>query len=430
MRRRIFAKVLILDLVSLAVGVVVASLIVFETPFPWSIPPFATNFRSTMPLIGFMFGGTLIGTLVSRWTIGARAPRPSYGRAIFISLSALMFAPTAVFFTRAYFSRLFTAISITVMAVLTLAHRAYLRSRPWSESIALVTAEKRLIDDLVVAPHAKIEGVFDPEDHDAPARPASGTTLAVDFRAVLSEEMAQFVASANLAGYQVRSLSEVYEEHTGRMAIVHLAEGWELRTPVEEAAGYFPVKTALDLTLVLLTAPLWIPIGLLVWLLVKLDSPGPGVFSQRRIGHAGRPFTMYKFRTMVVDAEKDGARMAAENDPRLTRMGRVLRKVRADEIPQLVNVLKGEVSLVGPRPEQPEFVEQFKREIPFYDYRHLVRPGITGWAQVNYGYADDTADTVEKLMFDLYYVKHMSLWLDLNILGRSMWTVLSRFGAQ
>jgi lipopolysaccharide/colanic/teichoic acid biosynthesis glycosyltransferase len=108
----------------------------------------------------------------------------------------------------------------------------------------------------------------------------------------------------------------------------------------------------------------------------------------------------------------------------------VLRKVRLDELPQLWNVLKGDLSLVGPRPEQPEFVAQFARSIPFYEHRHLIRPGLTGWAQVNYGYADDEADTIEKLTFDLYYVKHMSPWLDLNILGRSIWTVLSGFGAQ
>ena len=111
-------------------------------------------------------------------------------------------------------------------------------------------------------------------------------------------------------------------------------------------------------------------------------------------------------------------------------MGRLLRRLRIDEIPQLLNVLKGDLSLVGPRPERPVFTEQFERSIPFYSYRHLVRPGVTGWAQVNFGYADSERETVEKLTYDLYYVKHMSPWLDLSILGRSMWTVLSGFGAK
>jgi lipopolysaccharide/colanic/teichoic acid biosynthesis glycosyltransferase len=121
---------------------------------------------------------------------------------------------------------------------------------------------------------------------------------------------------------------------------------------------------------------------------------------------------------------------ASPDDPRLTRVGRWLRKARLDELPQLWNVLKGDLSLVGPRPEQVEFVHQFSERIPFYAQRHQVRPGVTGWAQVNYGYADDEADTVDKLTFDLYYVKNMSLWLDLHVLGKSFWTVLSGFGAQ
>jgi lipopolysaccharide/colanic/teichoic acid biosynthesis glycosyltransferase len=133
---------------------------------------------------------------------------------------------------------------------------------------------------------------------------------------------------------------------------------------------------------------------------------------------------------MVHDAESDGPRFAEANDDRLTRVGRTLRRFRVDEIPQLWNVLRGDLSLVGPRPERPEFVAAFSESIPFYAFRHLIRPGLTGWAQVNYGYADDEADTIEKLTYDLYYVKFMSLWLDIQVLGKSIWTVLSGFGAQ
>lgn len=431
MRRRILARVFVLDLVSLAIGVAAASFVIFDTPFPNRVPAFRTNGGGLLPLVGFMFIGMVLGTVFSRWTIGKGVPRPSYGRAVFITITTAMVTPATIVFTRTeYFSRPFIAISLAVMFGCALLHRAYLRSRPWTESIVLVTGEKRLIEDMLSAPHAHIQEILDPQAHIVPSIPPVGATLAVDLRAVLSEEMAQFVASSNLAGYGVRSLSEVYEEHTGRMAIVHLAEGWELRTPVEESAGYFPLKAALDISLVLFTAPIWVPLGCLIWVLVKLDSRGPAIFTQRRVGHDGDEFTMYKFRTMALDAEKDGPQMAVPDDDRLTRLGRRLRQVRADEIPQLINVMKGELSLVGPRPEQPDFVKQFARDIPFYDHRHLVRPGLTGWAQVNYGYADDEADTVEKLTYDLYYVKHMSLWLDLNILGKSLWTVISRFGAQ
>ena len=124
------------------------------------------------------------------------------------------------------------------------------------------------------------------------------------------------------------------------------------------------------------------------------------------------------------------ARFAGVKDDRLTRVGRLLRRTRFDELPQLWNILTGDLSLVGPRPEQGPFVERFSETIPFYTHRHLVRPGLTGWAQVNYGYADSEADTIEKLSFDLYYVKHLSPWMDLEVLGRSVWTVLSGFGAR
>ncbi len=129
-------------------------------------------------------------------------------------------------------------------------------------------------------------------------------------------------------------------------------------------------------------------------------------------------------------SDLDGPAFAAEGDARLTPVGRFLRRFRADELPQLWNVLRGDVSLVGPRPEQVAFARHFSETIPFYSHRHLVRPGVTGWAQVNYGYADGDADTIEKLTYDLFYVKHMSPWLDLSVLGRSIWTILSGFGAR
>jgi lipopolysaccharide/colanic/teichoic acid biosynthesis glycosyltransferase len=214
------------------------------------------------------------------------------------------------------------------------------------------------------------------------------------------------------------------------LALVHLAEGWEISAPVKRNAGYAPFKRFIDVTLVLLTSPLWILLASVIWIAIKLDSPGPAIYSQERVGLNDSGFTLRKFRTMVEDAEVDGPQFAAVGDERLTRVGRVLRRFRVDEVPQLWNVITGDLSLVGPRPERPVFVEQFQQNIPFYRYRHKVRPGVTGWAQVNYGYADDEADTIEKLTYDLYYVKSMSIWLDLDILGKSIWTVLSGFGAQ
>jgi len=177
-------------------------------------------------------------------------------------------------------------------------------------------------------------------------------------------------------------------------------------------------------------APIAAVLSLLVALLIKLESRGPVIFKQRRIGRDGHPFTLYKFRTMKVRGSDDGPSFARLGDDRLTRLGKVLRPIRLDELPQLWNIVRGDLSIVGPRPEQGPFVDRFSETIPFYTHRHLVRPGLTGWAQVNFGYADSEADTVEKLSYDLYYVKHVSPWLDLEILGRSVWTVISGFGAR
>ncbi len=179
-------------------------------------------------------------------------------------------------------------------------------------------------------------------------------------------------------------------------------------------------KRLLDLavasTALILTLPLW-P---LLALLIRLDSRGPALFRQTRVRRHGELFTIYKFRTMCLDAEKDGAQWAAVDDPRVTRLGRLLRLTRLDELPQLWNVVKGDMSLVGPRPERPEFVEHLSRSIPFYDQRHLLPPGLTGWAQILYRYGASEEDARHKLAYDLYYIRNMSLSLDLEILLRTV----------
>jgi lipopolysaccharide/colanic/teichoic acid biosynthesis glycosyltransferase len=211
--------------------------------------------------------------------------------------------------------------------------------------------------------------------------------------------------------------------------MIHLAEGWELSEPVRRAS-YAPVKRVLDVILVGLSIVVWLPLALIVALIVRMDSDGPILYRQARVGRHGKLFTLTKFRTMVDNAEEEGPQFTLQDDPRITRTGRFLRKSRLDELPQLWGVLRGELSLIGPRPERPVFAEEFSREIPFYEARHLIRPGVTGWAQVNYGYADDQAETIDKLTYDLFYIKHSSFWLDLHIVGRSIWTVLTGFGAR
>jgi len=165
-------------------------------------------------------------------------------------------------------------------------------------------------------------------------------------------------------------------------------------------------------------------------IVIALESRGPVLYRQERVGFGGKPFNVAKFRSMRTDAEKDGiARWARPNDERVTRVGRVLRKLRIDELPQLVNVLRGEMSMVGPRPERPSFVAQLREQIPFYDVRHTVKPGLTGWAQVRYAYGASVDDARKKHQYDLYYVKNNSLFLDLLVLLETVSVVLFREGA-
>jgi sugar transferase (PEP-CTERM system associated) len=186
----------------------------------------------------------------------------------------------------------------------------------------------------------------------------------------------------------------------------------------------------LSLTVSFLALTICLPLLPLIALAVCLSSPGPIFFSQTRVGQRGRPFKVYKFRTMRQDAEAQGAVWATRDDPRVTPIGRFLRSTRLDEIPQLWNVLRGEMAFVGPRPERPEFVQWLSQEIPFYDLRHMIRPGITGWAQVRYRYGASLEETKRKLEYDLYYVKHLSLGLDLLIMFETVKTILLRRGAQ
>lgn len=182
----------------------------------------------------------------------------------------------------------------------------------------------------------------------------------------------------------------------------------------------FLLKRLLDIALSLFGLSCTLPFYPIIALLIRLDSPGSIFFAQERVGYLGRPFKIYKFRTMRMDAEKNGAQWASKNDSRVTTLGRIFRKCRVDELPQLWNVLKGEMSVVGPRPERPEFVRSLLDEIPFYERRHLVPPGLTGWAQICYHYGASVEDARRKLQFDLYYVKHLSLLFDLKIILKTL----------
>lgn len=244
----------------------------------------------------------------------------------------------------------------------------------------------------------------------------------------LSPEWEEFLARCTLSRIPVYHVKQISESMTGRVQIEHLAEN-EFGSLLPSALYAF-FKRCVDVFAVVVTAPLTVPLMLLTAIAVKLDSPGPALFMQKRVGQGDRDYRIYKFRSMCHDSEKDGAQLAQAGDMRVTRVGRVIRKTRLDELPQFFNVLKGEMSLIGPRPEQRAFVEQFEKEIPFYIYRHVVKPGITGWAQVVQGYASDADDTRVKLQHDFYYIKHFSLWLDILIVFKTIKTIMTGFGAR
>lgn len=244
----------------------------------------------------------------------------------------------------------------------------------------------------------------------------------------LGPDWERFLAQCILSHIPVFHVRQMRESLTGRVEIEHLSEndvGALLPSPL-----YSVCKRLIDMAGVLVLIPMAAPLMLLTALAIRLDSPGPALFVQNRVGLGNRDFRIYKFRSMRIDAESDGARLASEDDDRITRVGRFIRNTRLDELPQLWNVLKGDMSLIGPRPEQREFVDQFDAEIPFYIYRHVVRPGITGWAQVMQGYAGDADETRVKIQHDFYYIKHFSLWLDILIVFKTVRIVLTGWGAR
>lgn len=235
-----------------------------------------------------------------------------------------------------------------------------------------------------------------------------------------------------LAGVTFDHLASVYEEYTGKIAVENLRPSWLIFSPgFKKAPWLMATKRAADLMAAVIGLVVTAPLMGLIVLLVRLTSPGPALYHQQRVGRHGRVFTIHKFRSMRQDAEaKTGAVWAKPgDDPRVTWFGRLLRRTRLDELPQLWNLLVGDMSLVGPRPERPEFVADLTRQIPFYGLRHIVKPGLTGWAQVRYTYGASVEDALQKLQYDLFYIKNLSLSLDLYVILETAKTVIVRRGS-
>lgn len=251
--------------------------------------------------------------------------------------------------------------------------------------------------------------------------------IIADLRPGLRDEWQSYVAQATLAGVPVYDRSHIVESLTGRTPLDYLSAN-DLGTLLP-SSDYLWLKRPLEFVATLAILPVLIPIFALIAVAIRLDQPGPIFFVQRRIGHRGQPFRMIKFRSMIVGASS-GTKFTTAGDDRVTRTGRFLRRYRLDELPQVFNVLRGEMSWIGPRPEAIELHGIYRREIPLFPYRGIVRPGITGWAQINQGYAHELNAMCHKLEFDLFYIKHFSFWLDLVIAIRTLPAVLRGFGAR
>lgn len=236
--------------------------------------------------------------------------------------------------------------------------------------------------------------------------------------------------ACRLGGFEVREREEIFEQITGKIAVAAMRPSYLIfNEGFRRHAWADLMKRVVDVVFALVILLVFWPVMLLTALAIKLDSPGPALFKQERVGQDGTPFTVMKFRSMRADAEKlTGPVWSSEDDPRITRVGRFVRKTRLDELPQLFNVLAGSMSLVGPRPEREHFVEDLSRRIPYFHQRHIVKPGLTGWAQINYPYGNTVEDALHKLQYDLFYIKNHSVLFDLSILFSTIKTVLLRQG--
>ncbi|MWV26960.1 sugar transferase [Aurantiacibacter rhizosphaerae] len=254
--------------------------------------------------------------------------------------------------------------------------------------------------------------------------------LVADLHAPLGEEWERLLTEAALEGHPVYHVTQLREAMTGQVQLDHLSEnsfGALLPT-----LAYKKIKRLVDLCATIVMFPLLALVMFFIAVAIRLDSPGPALFSQRRMGYQGRIFEIIKFRTMTVreDGENAAASMTAADDQRITRLGKHLRRTRLDELPQLFNILRGEMSWIGPRPEAVSLSSLYASKISNYRYRHLVRPGITGWAQVHQGHVTSVDDIHDKLRYDFYYVKNISFWLDVVIVFRTIKVMITGFGAR
>jgi len=398
---------------------------------------------------------------VPLWVLAlSHARHPHYSlelRATALAISraaaALLFAYLALFFYfgRAVLPRLMAVYFIWDAALLSLAARliaGWVIAREGRGRRVLVVGEGAAIDSAleilkrpsfadikiagVVGEHSHTETIAlrDGKDLLELAARLGATDLVVAAAGDVRPAIAEGALLCQVQGMEVAALSDLYEHAFRRVPVQHLGPSWVLANLVGTAHLAEPslAKRALDLIASGLVGLAALAAAPLIALAILIDSGRPVFYRQVRLGRGGREFLMTKFRTMDRDAEKAGPQWSTRGDPRTTRVGRVLRKTRLDEIPNLWSVMRGDMSMVGPRPERPAFVDMLERAVPLYRARLAVSPGLTGWAQVNHSYTDSVDDAVVKLEYDLYYVKHRSVTFDIAILARTIWTMIGMQG--
>jgi lipopolysaccharide/colanic/teichoic acid biosynthesis glycosyltransferase len=349
-------------------------------------------------------GTTVFGYIIPSFTT-------SYGIAL-----------VALFLSRADYSRVYLAASFVIATGLAFALRFHLSKATAQRFYYVRGGDMSVVDH---TPGVEWTLLLSPE-----VPTVRRAVIVADLRHDHADAWERMLAEAAILGHVVYHVKQIAESLTGRVAIEHLSEN-SFGSLMPNLA-YVKIKRFIDVVGTLLIMPVLLPTLGVIALAIRVDSRGPVLFTQQRMGFRGEPFTVFKFRTMHPRnelANRDDC-MTADEDARITRIGRFLRRSRLDELPQAFNVLRGEMSWIGPRPEAIPLSEWYEAEIPHYRYRHIVRPGISGWAQVNQGHVADLTSVNLKLHYDFFYIKNFSAWLDLLILFRTIGTVISGFGAK
>lgn len=365
-------------------------------------------------------------------------PIPNFGKSIYVSEMLMMGISLGIW--RFGFMRVIKQAAIRANVLIIgirgigklIAEELYLKRKLGMEVIGFVGTEAGLVTLSYGNPRKVELPIFAPPSLASLVASRRVDRILLSGTDDCSQSYFRELVTVRAMGVPIEDCHSFYERLVSKIAITDLPPEWiALSEGFRRDCIVLAAKRVIDVIVAFVGLLLAMPLALMTALAIKLESSGPIFYRQERVGQNEKHFTLFKFRSMTQDAEaKVGPVWATENDPRVTRVGAIIRKLRIDEIPQMINVLKGEMSFVGPRPERPFFVERLKQNIPYYDLRHSVKPGITGWAQISYRYGDSEQDAVEKLQYDLYYIKHMSPVFDLQIIFESFKVILFGSGAR